>query len=403
MKSKEAIRFGIVGTGHRGEAFARLVSQQSGAEVTCVCDTNPARLDAFSSKCFDDDSDVLKTINLDEMLSGDLIDVAMITVPDRFHKDVAIKCLDAGKHIMLEKPMALTVDDCRAIISAKQRAGKILQIGFVFRFSPFFRKIKELLAAGTIGQLISISACEYLGVSHSSSYMRRWHRKRENSGSFMLAKCSHDIDLLHWLTGSYTSRVSSFGDTNFLLPSKAPATHCSKCPQAETCPYRFDGGFVYMTPADQADPSANNFDLCIFNDDKDIVDNQVSILEFANGIRATFSLQLFHPDQSKRYVTLTGTEGFITGCMQDHIVKLQYNCDDRIEEFDVTPADTSGHGGSDRKLVSDMVEFVRRDQNLDDSLRDGMASTVVALAIERARSRGEVVNIEPSEYEIEAD
>ncbi len=400
MKSKDNIRFGIVGTGMRGEAFVQLVSQQSGGEVTCVCDTNPTRLEAFANKHFDDNAAVVKTTELSKMLSGDLIDVAIITVPDRFHKDVAISCLDAGKHIMLEKPMALSVDDCRAIISAKHRAGKILQIGFVFRFSPFFRKIKELLEAGTIGQLMSISACEYLGVSHSASYMRRWHRKHANSGSFMLAKCSHDSDLLHWLTGSYTSRVSSFGDTNFLLPEKAPATHCSKCPQAETCPYRFDGGFVYMTPADQADPSANDFDLCVFNDDKDLVDNQVSILEFANGVRATFSLQLFHPEESKRYVTFTGTDGFITGCMQDHLVKLQNNRDDQVEQFDVTPADTSGHGGSDRKLVSDMVELIRSGQNLDDSLRDGMASTVVALAIEQARSTGQVVNIDPSEYEI---
>jgi predicted dehydrogenase len=331
-------------------------------------------------------------------LEGDAAEAVLVTVPDRYHKDVAVPCFEAGKHVMLEKPMALTADDCRAILRAHEKARRVLQIGFVLRCTPFYRRIKEVVSGGRLGQVMGIQAAEHLGLSHSSAYMRRWHRQRANSGSFLLTKCSHDLDLLSWLTGSRPSAVASFGDNNFFLPDKQPAEYCSACPVRETCPYRFDGGFVYMTDEEKADPSKCGFDRCVYTPDKDIVDNQVCILEFANGVRATFALQLFHP-RGGRSIAISGTEGFLSGWMEDHRVRVEFNDGRPPETHDLTAEVAGGHGGGDARFVDEFVEAVRAGTEPVTDLLAGLASTVVGAAIEEARARRKVVRIPPSHYE----
>ncbi len=404
MKKEEIVKVGIVGTGQRGKAFAEHIRSNSYAEITALCDTNRERLYSFARQF--SLSKVKLTTVIDQFLAGNLVDTVIVTVPDRYHKEVAIKSFDAGKHVMIEKPMALTVEDCKDIIRAREKADRVLQVGFVLRYTPFCRKIKQLLDQGRLGQIMSINAAEYLSVSHSASYMRRWHRKKANSGSFIMAKCCHDIDMMNWLTNSLPTHVASFGDNNFFLPSKQPATHCSVCPVRNSCPYcfdqeGFDGELVFMTEDDKVNPSKYDFDLCVYNDDKDLVDNQVCILQYANNIRTVFSLQMFHPVETERYITINGTDGFLTGRIGSNIVKLQDVKTGHIEEFDVSDEmDSSHHAGGDSYFTNEFIDVVRTGEEPVANLRDGLAGTVVAVAIEQAREENKVVQINPAQYKL---
>jgi len=401
MSDTDPVGVGIVGTGQRGAAYAWGIARTSGLRVAGLCDTNAERMESFARDC--DLADVRRTTQLPELLTDEQVGAVFVAVPDKHHRHVAEAAFAAGKHVMLEKPMALSEADCRAIIAAKQQAGRVLQIGFILRCTPFYRKIKAIVDAGTLGQMTSISASENLGTSHSASYMRRWHRKSVNSGSFLLAKCCHDLDMLSWLIGSRPVRVASFGDNNFFLPGKQPSTHCSICPKQSSCPFRFDGGFVYMSAAEKANPSRYDFDLCVYNDDKDIIDNQVCILEYANAVRATFSLQLFHPEQSKRYITITGTEAHLTGNLEENLVRVQFVADGRVEEHDVSDEVAGGHAGGDQPALEAFVQAARTGTEASADLLDGLAGTVVGVAIEQARLTRQVVEIDPQQYRIDAD
>ncbi len=399
MQSTRNVRVGIVGTGQRASAFVKGFRKLPGVELKALCDVDRGRLEAYAEQR--DCRDVRLFTDLAGMLAGDLVDAVVVTVPDYLHRQVALECFAAGKHLMLEKPMALTVDDCKDIIRAKLRSGRVLQVGFVLRCTPFYRKVKELVDSGVLGQIMGISAAEYLSTAHSASYMRRWHRKSANSGSFMLTKCSHDLDLLNWIAGSQAWRVASFGANNFFLPAKRPASHCSKCAEPD-CRFRFNpdkGSFVFMTPADRANPAGRDFDLCVYNDDKDLVDNQVAIIEYANGVRADFSLQLFRA-KGARTIAISGSEAYLTGCLEDNRITVLHARTGQSEVHEIAAA-ASGHAGGDEHFIREFVEAVRDGAEPPTDLRAGLASTVVGVAIETARTRGTVIAIAPDSYEWE--
>lgn len=396
------IRIGIVGAGQRATSFVANLASCPDAELTCLCDKDEKRLLDFARN--HQVGNAKLTCSLEEFLSGDGVDGVVITVPDFAHREVAERCFAAGKHCMIEKPMALTVPECKSIIRAKQAANRILQVGFVLRYTPFYRKIKSIVDNGVLGQIMSVNASEFLRVGHSISYMRRWHRKKANSGSFLLAKCSHDMDILCWLTGSRPTKVASFGDNNFFLPKKQPATHCSICPESASCPYKFgrqDDGFVVLSEEEKANPSNYDIDLCVYNNDKDIVDNQVCILEYGNQVRATFSLQCFYPYPSERFITITGSRGYLFGVFQKNQIELHYSDTKKSEVIDFKDEIDAGdgHGGGDSRFLREFISCIRYGREPDSDSLSGIASTVIACAIEEARSANRVVVIPQSDYE----
>ena len=396
MSSVKKAGIAVIGTGQRAPAFAVRVQRSEWAELTGLCDIDKNRLDTFIKR--HEMKTPLATTNIDDILNDPATEAVVVTVPDHAHCEIAVRCFKAGKHVMLEKPMALTVQDAKDILKARNEAKKIMMIGFVLRCTPFYSKIKDIIDSGQLGTIMSISGMECLNVLHSSSYMRRWHRKGKNSGSFLLTKCSHDLDMLMWLAGGTARRVASFGENNFFDPSKQPASHCSKCDDVH-CPYRFDKerSYTFMTDEDLADPTKRNFDLCVYNDDKDVVDNQVCILEMENKIRSTFSLQLFHHIGTRR-ITITGTSGILTGDM--HKAAFTFTDTNGHQQRTELSRQGGGHFGGDDYFVDKFIHAVRSDTQPAEDLMAGLASTVTGVAIETARREGRVVEIPASDYEL---
>jgi predicted dehydrogenase len=261
-----------------------------------------------------------------------------------------------------------------------------------------YKKIKEIVESGHLGQIMSVQSTESLGLMHGASYMRRWHRKIRNSGGFMLAKCSHDLDLLNWIIDSVPVRVASFGNINFFKPDKQSAAYCSQCPD-ESCRFRFKGEMVVMSDREKESPSDQKFDLCVYNDDKDIVDNQVSILEYANGVNAAFALNLFAP-RGKRTMTIVGTEGYLDADTENCLIKITSSLGLPDEEISCNPTNDSGHGGSDLLFFEEFLNNINTGMIPKADYQAGIITTVVGNALEKARLSGKNVKISPSEYKI---
>jgi predicted dehydrogenase len=143
------LRIGIIGYGYWGPNLVRNFSETKGAQVFCVADKNPQRLDLLHSRY-----PGVKTMRDDrELLACPDVDAVAIATPVSTHADLAIAALRAGKHVLVEKPMAETSVKCRAMMEEAKRAGRTLMVDHTFPFTGAVRKVKELIETGELGEV----------------------------------------------------------------------------------------------------------------------------------------------------------------------------------------------------------------------------------------------------------
>ena len=168
-------------------------------------------------------------------------DAVLITTPDDVHFDPCMKAIDAGLHVLLEKPIAQRLDECRAIVRRARERGVLVGICHVLRYHPYFAKIREIVDSGELGQIISVNHVAAVGIDRTThSYVRGPWRREETSNPMLLAKCCHDVDFLLWITRSPCRKLSSFGSLRWFRAANAPQTsaeRCIDCPVEHDCPY----------------------------------------------------------------------------------------------------------------------------------------------------------------------
>ena len=180
-----------------------------GAKVAAICDPNEELLreigDRYEIPEARRDTDYTPLINDPE------INVALIVTPDQLHREMVEKLLAAGKHVMCEKPLALTRSDIKAIIAATKKSDKKFMVGQICHFTPAFIKAKELLDNGVIGELYYVES-EYAHDYHH--IMHGWRCDPDRHG--VVGGGCHAVDLLRWYAGD-PEEVFAYG-THKLLP-----------------------------------------------------------------------------------------------------------------------------------------------------------------------------------------
>jgi len=138
-----------------------------------------------------------------DLLDNPEIDVVSIVTPTHLHAKMAIETAEAGKHVLCEKPMAITVRDCDEMISAAKKAGVLLTVGFNYRFQAPFQRMKNLLEKQVIGRVVQAFVLRL----HPNPYPLdvSWRTKRSTMGGLVLSMDCHDIDMLRWLVGEVKS------------------------------------------------------------------------------------------------------------------------------------------------------------------------------------------------------
>ncbi len=193
------MRFGIIGAGGRSLAYLDIIRSMPEHSVTSVCDTDSVRLRDYRNVHLPllGDDDLFSSYT--DMLTRGKSDIILICTPDTTHKDIALACAAAGKHMLLEKPVATDHKDTFAILEGLAGYKQSVYLGFVLRSTAFYSRIREIVRSGEIGRIVTICAKEMLDARHASSFYRRWNRFSANNGGLMNAKCSHDPDLLNWI------------------------------------------------------------------------------------------------------------------------------------------------------------------------------------------------------------
>lgn len=354
-----------------------VLREASGASVriTALCDPDADSHQALRAESGHD----FESVASDQALVRHPdVDWVFIGSWNNFHAQQAIVALEAGKHVFCEKPLATTFEDCLAIREAVRKSGRVFAFGLVLRYSPHYQKVRQLIESGVVGEIVSFEFNETLGFNHGGYIFGNWRRKTANAGSHLLEKCCHDLDLANWIIGRLPSRVASFGGKDFFLPSNEH--HVARLgPDAK-------GNAAY---SGWPDPHRVN----PFSDGADIVDNQVAILQYDGGVRATFHTNCHAAIQERRFY-ICGTEGALRADAISGIIEWQrMGHGSKIERFQ--SGHTDGHAGADEVMARELVKTMVKGQKLLASVEDGIRACVVAFAIDEAMRENKVVDLKP--------
>ncbi len=337
-----------------------------------------------------------------------LADVVVISTPDRLHHGPAMRALDMGYDVLLEKPIAQSWKQCSDILRLAQRKGAVVGVCHVLRYAPYFVQMHAVARSGMLGDVVSIQHMEpihYLHFAHS--YVRGpWHSEKESNPS-LLAKSCHDLDIVRWMVDRACVRVSSMGGLRVFRSENAPdgsPKYClSGCPIEETCIYH--AGRVYakeklwsthhIVTRDRSDAAImkeltrTHIGRCVYQADNDVCDHQLVNMEFAGGATAAFSMEAMTSYAGRR-TRIMGTKGDLVG---DEKTLDNYDFEKRTRTvWDVSKhyQDLSGHGGGDERMVRDFCQAVaRRDPSLlKSNLAESMESHRIGFQAERSRKSG---------------
>lgn len=402
------VTYAIIGCGARGRTFAGLLrSPELFGRVVAVVEPDPIRREAIARECGLPDSAVFSSAE-NFFAQPKMADAVINTTMDRIHAEIAIPAMKKGYHMLLEKPMAVTWEDCAAIEETQRNTGVVVGICHSLRYHQLYVTLKQMIVSGVLGEIVSVDQIEGVNYIHQSHSYVRGNWANEGRSSFMLmAKSCHDIDVLSYLINKECERVSSFGSLTYFTaknkPDGAPSRCLDGCPQEEDCPYSSAKVYLKDTMWRYAFPKTDDesmieylrtgpYGRCVFDCDNDVVDHQVVNLEYSGGTTATFTMTAFHP--GGRFIRVHGTKGFVEGSVEDrelthtdfisgntHTVKL--------------PSAYGDHGGGDYLVIKSITEAIRRcDPNaVLTSAQDSLRSHRVVFAAERARREKRVVEL----------
>ena len=411
----------IIGCGSRGgETYGRLIFENKDQfEITSLCDTRLDRLDKYSKE-FNVSKDNYFN-NEDEFFNKKRADVLVIAVQDKDHVRIALKALDLGYDLLLEKPITSSIKECNDLLKKQKETGKVIVVCHVLRYAPAFVKVKELLDNNTIGDLVLMQALEQVGWFHQAhSFVRgNWHNTKETS-PMILAKCCHDLDLLQFYAKSKCKTVSSIGSLMFFKKENMPhdaSSRCSNCKYIDSCPY--SAKVIYLDEWIKRGKPANEWPFnviteelpltsealikaineteygkCVFCCDNDAVDNQVVMMEFMNGVKATLTMTAF-TGSIGRIMKFYGTLGEIDLDEEKGVIEVKRFSKDKevIKISDLTTNDNMAHGGGDVMIVRSLYDAIIN-RKTKTSLEASIESHLMSIRSEESRlNNGKVINV----------
>lgn len=404
------LRLAIAGCGSRGRTYSRIAAHLAPRyAIVAAADPNPvARARVVEAA---GDTGCREFSSVEEMLDArPEADVMVIATQDNFHHQQAIRAMQAGYDLLLEKPAATRLDDVLAIRDAARSTGRKVVLCYVLRHTPFYRAIKDFLAGGRLGKIMNIQAFEGVEPYHQAhSFVRGHWSKIGESSPMILAKSCHDMDIMQWLVGAPTRALSSFGHLGFFHAAHAPAgapLRCTDgCPHVGNCVY---DAHRYLTDKrrwlNMILPDAESVDddtilnflrsspwgRCVWRCDNDAVDHQVVAFDFENGVTGTFTMSAF---DHGRHITILGTEGVLKGgadAARTGTPELWFRAH-TSEKAEPIPLPTypdygyGGHGGGDYGIINALDHILRAQDDNEHLLDSTLESHFMAFAAEQSR------------------
>jgi UDP-N-acetyl-2-amino-2-deoxyglucuronate dehydrogenase len=200
------VRYGIVGCGHIAKKHVDAIAATDGAELVAVCDTNPDRMAPIARE------GIRGYTDLEQMLKDSPVDVVSICTPSGLHAELAIRAAEAGKHLVVEKPMAMTLDEADRMIDACEKNGVLMTVVHPNRFRPAVIELKRRMEEGAFGTIGHANATVRWNRNQSYYDQAPWRGTRSMDGGVLMNQAIHNLDLLLWLMGD-VEEVASYQAT----------------------------------------------------------------------------------------------------------------------------------------------------------------------------------------------
>ena len=331
------------------------------------------------------------------------VDAVMICTPEDMHFEPCMMAIDAGYHVLLEKPIAQTLEECLKIGEAAREKNILISVCHVLRCHPYFMKIKEIVSSGELGEIVSISHRTSVGVDRSThSFVRGIWRQEAATNPMLMSKCCHDIDFLLWLAETRCKKLTSFGSLRWFKEKNAPkgaAKRCVDCKVERTCPFsaidlyrdRRDWIANFDVPQGKSIDEVIECQLkeglygrCVYHCDNDVVDHQIVSMEMENEVTINFSMDVFTlEDHRETHISLT--EGEIDGDETRLRIRRFRGAQETVYDFsDVV--DMPFHAGADLNIVADFVDAILSDKrDVVTSIGRSVESHRICFEAERSR------------------
>ena len=384
----------IVGAGHRSVIYANYALQNPDKlKIVGIADPNPLRREwcrktyGFSEENMFESAEALAAVPrfADAVINGTM---------DHQHVATAIPLLKAGYHMLLEKPFAVNEEEMWELVKVAKETQRKVMVCHVLRYAPFYKSIRQKILEGAIGDIVAIETVEHVSYHHMAvAYVRgKWRNYESCKATMLLAKCSHDMDLIMWMnSGNDPVSVASFGSNFQFHPGRMPEGAGKRC--LVDCPKEIEENCLYSAKKlfiDHPDrwniyvwdnlehlenPTIEDkiktlkedslYGRCIYQCDNDTVDHQTVIINFANGVTASHNM-IAGCAKPMRSIHIIGTKGEISGI--DHENKFTVTSIDprpgceyaqQIIDLNKDGPLGSGHGGGDERLTEDFVSYIQ--------------------------------------------
>lgn len=344
------LRIGVIGASGRGSIADYTHKPAEGSRLVAAAEIYAEPKERFEARFKEKfPGDPMPAIYDDyrEMIEKESLDGIVIASPDFLHEEQAIFALEHKVAVYLEKPMALSIAGCDRILETAYRNRTKLMIGHNMRYMKFTRRMKEIIDSGVIGEVKTIWCRHFISYG-GDAYFRDWHADSRKSNSLLLQKGAHDIDIIHWLAGSVTRRISGIGNLSVY----------DKLPRREMNDKRLKGGISEVWNAAHW-PAEEQKDFYPIMDVNDL--NMIN-MTMDNGVLACYLQCHYTPDNSRNY-TIIGTKGRIENYGTDtvQVWTTRQDAPWRLEG-DITyrePHGNSGHGGADPLILQGFIDALR--------------------------------------------
>jgi predicted dehydrogenase len=339
----ERIRLGIIGMGRWArQCHLKNIRQLPSFQVAAISSRNQENINK-ALEVIENEPIIFKDWR--NLVESEEVEAVIVTTPNHTHEEIAYCALEAGKHVLVEKPPALTVEGCDRLIDVSTRTGRILQVGFELRYSGLYQRAKELIASGEIGKVQLMWCMGFRG-----PFLTSWRLKQEISGGTLLELSTHHFDIFNWFAEAKPLSVCATGSANI---------H----PKAE------------------------------------VLDNAIVTIEYEGNIRAALLMCLFSPHGNELEIGAIGEKGKIE-CFDKSQRITMYSAEQQDpRECSIVPPPgvvEHQHHGTLMQLKA-FGKCVRKNMQ---PLVDGTAgrwSVAVAVAAEKSIKERRPVEIDPNE------
>jgi predicted dehydrogenase len=280
----DKVRIGVIGVGGMGTHHAKYIQagEINRLELAAICDTNPKRLEQFA--------DIPKFTNSSELIRSGLVDAVLIATPHYEHTPISIDALQNGLHVLVEKPIAVHKADAQRMIDAHKGTGLVFQAMFQMRTEPLYKKIKQLISNGELGEFTRMTwiVTDWFRTEAyyaSGEWRATW---KGEGGGVLLNQCPHNLDLMQWLL-PMPAKVRAF--------CKFGRWHNIEVEDEVTAYFEYPNGAtgVFITSTGEA-PGTNRLEisgergkLTIENGKIRFIRNEVPMSEFSRTSTGAFS------------------------------------------------------------------------------------------------------------------